>query len=129
MQHVLSKSSHPCPCANNKKSTAALFCSVACLTEPTPVHNPAKAREVALACQASQHPNLFNSPRALAAAICGERKETAHQVPGGQNLVLSSQSGANARVLHFPLCSLCCKIIAVCQVLTVRVVLSCKDLP
>lgn len=58
--HILSKSSHLCPCTSKRKSIAALFCRVASLTSLTLGNKPLNAREVALVCSLNQQPAIYS---------------------------------------------------------------------
>ena len=89
IQHMPSNSSQPWPWANKRKSMAALFWRVACLTESTSTNKSLIARDVALVCLASQQPSLLSCARAPADATPGVKNEVAIISPGDQNFTLS----------------------------------------
>lgn len=73
--HIPSKSSHSCPCAN-KKTRAALFCSVQWLMVSTPVRTWFKIAHLTLSCLTNQHRNFLSILKAWPTATPAVRNGT-----------------------------------------------------
>ena len=85
-----------CPCFNNKKSIAALFCSVPCLMLSISVSICFKALEVRFNCWLTQHLSLLSVDNAWAGAIPGEKTDAIICVGAVQNSTRLWQSGSSS---------------------------------